>query len=62
MRVPGIHLKSRLTMAFVLLAVAAMLGGVPRPVAAEDWPTRPVTLVMAIAPLAHHLDQIMPMQ
>jgi hypothetical protein len=62
MRVPRILFKSRLTMAFVLLAVAAMLGGMPRPAAAEDWPTRPVTLVMASAPLAHHLDEIMPMQ
>jgi hypothetical protein len=34
MRVPRILFKSRLTMAFVLLAVAAMLGGVPRPAAA----------------------------
>ena len=39
MRVPLILLKRCLAKAFVLLAVAAMLTGAPRPAAAEDWPT-----------------------
>jgi tripartite-type tricarboxylate transporter receptor subunit TctC len=34
--------------AFSLIAVAATLGGAPH-AAAEEWPTRPVTLVMAFA-------------
>ena len=34
----------------VLIAVAAMLFGAPRPASAADWPVRPVTLVMAFAP------------
>ena len=62
MRVPPVLHKAFFAKALVLLTAAAMLGGVSRPAAAEDWPTRPVTLVMAFAPLAHHLDQIMPMQ
>ena len=39
-----------LAKAFVLLAVAAMLAGAPRPAAAEDWPTRPVTMLISFAP------------
>lgn len=35
---------------FVLIAVAAILFGAPRPASAADWPARPVTLVMAFAP------------
>jgi tripartite-type tricarboxylate transporter receptor subunit TctC len=50
MRVPPVLHKAVLAKALVLLAVAAMLGGAPRPAAAEDWPTRPVTLVMTFAP------------
>ena len=34
---------------FVLLGVAAMLAGAPRPASAENWPTRPITLVSAFA-------------
>ena len=49
MRVPLILLKRCLAKAFVLLAVAAMLTGVPRPGAAEDWPQRPVTLLISFA-------------
>ena len=30
----------------ILVAVAAMLGAAPRSAAAEDWPTRPITLVV----------------
>lgn len=49
MRVPLILLKRCLAKAFVLLAVAAMLTGAPRPAAAEDWPQRPVTLLISFA-------------
>jgi tripartite-type tricarboxylate transporter receptor subunit TctC len=49
MRVPLILLKRRLAKAFVPLAVAAMLAGVPRPAAAEDWPQRPLTLIISFA-------------
>src|ERR1035441_1877623 len=49
MRVPLILLKRCLAKAFVLLAVAAMLTGAPRPGAAEDWPQRPVTLLISFA-------------
>jgi tripartite-type tricarboxylate transporter receptor subunit TctC len=49
MRVPLILLKRCLAKAFVLLVVAAMLTGAPRPAAAEDWPQRPVTLVIPFA-------------
>ena len=50
MRVPFLLLKGWLTMVFVPLAVAAVLAVAPRPAAAEDWPKRPVTLVIAFAP------------
>ena len=49
MRVPLILLKRCVAKAFVLLAVAAMLTGAPRPAAAEDWPQRPVTLLISFA-------------
>lgn len=49
MRVPLILLKRCLAKAFVLLVVAAMLTGAPRPAAAEDWPQRPVTLLISFA-------------
>ena len=49
MRVPLILLKRCLAKAFVLLAVAAMQTGAPRPAAAEDWPQRPVTLLISFA-------------
>src|ERR1035437_7289243 len=49
MGVPLILLKRCLARAFVLLVVAAMLTGAPRPAAAEDWPQRPVTLVIPFA-------------
>src|ERR1039458_10081349 len=49
MRVPLILLKRCLAKAFVLLVVAAMLIGAPRPAAAEDWPQRPVMLVIPFA-------------
>lgn len=44
MRVPIILLKNFLAVAFFLLA------GAPRPAAAQDWPQRPVTLVIVFAP------------
>jgi len=50
MRVPCILPQTGLTKALVLTAVAAMLAGTPRPAAAEDWPTRPLTLIIAFAP------------
>ena len=50
MRVPFILLKSRLTKAAALLAVAMMLAGTARPAAAPDWPQRPLTLVIVFAP------------
>ena len=49
MRVPLVLRKSRMVKAVFLLAVAAMLTGAPRPAAAADWPTRPVTLVIGFA-------------
>jgi len=49
MRVPKILLKNLSAKAFVLLNAAAMLAGAPRPVAAEDWPQRPVTLLISFA-------------
>ena len=39
--------RAFLTPAIGLFAAAAVFGGAPRPVAAEDWPTRPITLVIA---------------
>ena len=42
-------IKTFLSKAFALIAVAAMLAGAPRPAAAEDWPTRPITVVLAFA-------------
>ena len=49
MRVPIIQQNNFLPRAFVLLAIAAMLAGAPRPAAAEDWPQRPVTLLISFA-------------
>ena len=39
--------RAFLTPAIGLFATVAVFGGAPRPVAAEDWPTRPITLVIA---------------
>jgi tripartite-type tricarboxylate transporter receptor subunit TctC len=49
MRVPSV-LSKPLAKAFILIAVAAMLCGTPRPAAAEDWPKRPIMLVVSFAP------------
>ena len=49
MRVPIILQNNFLARAFVLLAIAAMLAGAPRSAAAEDWPQRPVTLLISFA-------------
>jgi tripartite-type tricarboxylate transporter receptor subunit TctC len=48
MRASSFWGEGRLSKLFAALAVAAMLAA-PRPSAAEDWPARPVTLVMAFA-------------
>jgi tripartite-type tricarboxylate transporter receptor subunit TctC len=50
MRAGLISLRTGLTGAWLFMAAAAMSVALPRPAAAEDWPTRPVTLVMAYAP------------
>jgi tripartite-type tricarboxylate transporter receptor subunit TctC len=49
LRVPIIQQNNFLARAFVLLAIAAMLAGAPCPAAAEDWPQRPVTLLISFA-------------
>jgi tripartite-type tricarboxylate transporter receptor subunit TctC len=49
MRVPSVR-SGTLAKALILIAVAAMLTGAPRPAAAEAWPKRPITLVLAYAP------------
>jgi tripartite-type tricarboxylate transporter receptor subunit TctC len=50
MRMPPVLSRTCLAQVFALMAVAATLAGEPRPAAAEDWPTRPLTLVLAFAP------------
>lgn len=40
----------RVFLAIALIATTALLGGAPQPAAAEDWPTRPITLVVASTP------------
>ena len=50
MPLPCALTKHRRATAFVSIALAAMLGMSQRPAAAEDWPARPVTLVVAFAP------------
>jgi tripartite-type tricarboxylate transporter receptor subunit TctC len=65
MRVPPVLPKAKI---FVLLAIAAMLTGAPRPAAEEDWPTRPITMIVAFPPggsvdflarsIAHHLTDV----
>jgi tripartite-type tricarboxylate transporter receptor subunit TctC len=49
MRVPPVLRKTCLAKAFILIAVTAMLAGAPRTAAAEDWPKRPITVVLAFA-------------
>jgi tripartite-type tricarboxylate transporter receptor subunit TctC len=49
MRVSAFQLRLCVRNLFVLTAVAAMLAGMPRPAAAQAWPTRPVTVIMAFA-------------
>jgi len=50
MRVPFVWRQTCVRKAFVLSVIAALLGAAPRPaVAAEDWPARPITLVLAFA-------------
>jgi tripartite-type tricarboxylate transporter receptor subunit TctC len=49
MRMSSIMRKLPFGKVLILVAVAAMLGAALRPAAAEDWPTRPITLVMAFA-------------
>jgi tripartite-type tricarboxylate transporter receptor subunit TctC len=39
--------RAFLVPAIALAAVTALLGGAPRPASAEDWPARPITLVIA---------------
>lgn len=48
MRVPSFCGEGRLSKLIAAVAVVAMLAA-PRPAAAEEWPARPVTLVMAFA-------------
>ena len=47
MRAPFVLFKIRLCKAFALIVLAAMLAAAPRPAAAEDWPTRPITIVLS---------------
>jgi tripartite-type tricarboxylate transporter receptor subunit TctC len=49
MRAPFALPKVRLCKAFAPVILAAMLAGAPRPAVAEDWPTRPVTIVLSFA-------------
>ncbi len=68
MRVLSVLTKTCVSKALVVLAATAMLAGVPRPAAAEDWPTRPITLVLHFAPgglidfigrpIAQHLSEV----
>jgi tripartite-type tricarboxylate transporter receptor subunit TctC len=48
-RVTSILPRTGLAKALVLTAVATMLAGAPRPTAAADWPTRPVTMLVSFA-------------
>jgi tripartite-type tricarboxylate transporter receptor subunit TctC len=50
MRVTRFLSKPGLLKTFTLLAATALLAGAPRAAAAENWPTRPVTLTIAFAP------------
>ena len=50
MRMSSIMPKLPFGKGLILIAAAAILGGAVRPAAAEDWPTRPVTLVVSFAP------------
>ena len=68
MRMPPVLYKAFFAKALALIAVAAMLTGAPRPAAAEDWPTRPITMIVAFPPggsvdflarsIAHHLTDV----
>jgi len=49
MRMPAVTAKIPFGKVLVLIAVAAMLGAAQRPAAAQDWPTRPITVVLAFA-------------
>lgn len=49
MRMPAVTPKMPFGKVLILIALAAMLAGAPRPAAAQDWPTRPITIVMAFA-------------
>jgi tripartite-type tricarboxylate transporter receptor subunit TctC len=42
--------RAFLVPAIALVAATALLGATPRPAAAEDWPTRPITLIVASTP------------
>ena len=46
---PVLH-KTFFAKALALIAAVTMLTGAPRPAAAADWPTRPITLVVSFAP------------
>ena len=50
MRMSSIMPKLPFGKVLILIAVAAMLAAAPRPASAADWPTRPVTLVVASTP------------
>jgi tripartite-type tricarboxylate transporter receptor subunit TctC len=43
---PHLRLGKRL----ILIAIAALLASAPRPAQAEDWPTRPITIVEGFVP------------
>jgi tripartite-type tricarboxylate transporter receptor subunit TctC len=49
MRVTSILPQTGFAKALALTVVATMLAGAPRPAAAADWPTRPVTLLVSFA-------------
>lgn len=50
MRVPCVVAKNGLAKLLVLVAVVAMYAGASRPAVAEDWPTRPITIVIGFTP------------
>jgi tripartite-type tricarboxylate transporter receptor subunit TctC len=52
--------KKRFAQFVALTAIAATLAGAPRMAAAEEWPTRPVTLVMAFASSAMQRVDFLP--
>ena len=62
---PGLSFCKMIT----LIAIAGMLGAALRPAAAEDWPTRPITLVVSFAAggstdfvgrsIAQHLTEVL---